>query len=252
MLNLSVNREAFCQAYAKMRQGPAAYREAFPKSQAWKESAVNTAASKLLAVPAIKARIKELTFEPGELLTMRIADVLNRWCMIATADPRELVRKRNCNCRYCNGQDGEYQWRDEAEYWDALAQAARAEELRQEMRPKAPAIRLPVNTGGYGFRDNGPVNLQCPKCNGEGVTDVYVEAAENLSPQAVMLLAGYEQTKNGIKVHMHDQHAALNNVAKFLGMLVDKVKHEGGIATTPSSLTPEQAAAVAKALVDKI
>ena len=44
------------------------------------------------------------------------------------------------------------------------------------------------------------------------------------APRALLLYAGAEHTKEGIKIHLHDQTTAILNLAKHLGMFV--TKHE--------------------------
>jgi phage terminase small subunit len=51
--------------------------------------------------------------------------------------------------------------------------------------------------------------------------------ARLLSERARRLYAGIKVTKDGIEVKMRDQDAALLNLAKHLGMFVQKVEHSG-------------------------
>lgn len=249
---LTAKREAFAQAYSRLGNAVAAQAEAFPERAKWTPSAQATAASRMLADDKVKARIGELR-EPAALVAqMQVADVLNDWCMIASADPRELVTHQRVNCRHCNGIDHKFQWRSSEEFWNALAQAAALEEKRQFNDPKAPEITMPNDEGGYGYRSNGPVHPECPVCDGEGHDRVFIPDLSTLSPKAAKLYAGIKKTKDGLEVKMRDQDGALANIAKYLGMLVDRSKVEGGVTVTTSELTPEQAKAIAAALADKI
>lgn len=249
---LTAGMEAFAQAYAKGGGGVGSMLQAYPERAKWKATTKATAAAKLLLHPKVKARIAELRQPAAEVTMMQVADVLNDWCMIASADPRELVTHQRVNCRHCNGIDHKFQWRSSEEFWNALAQAAALEEKRQFNDPKAPEIKMPSDEGGYGYRSNGPVHPECPVCDGEGHDRVFIPDLANLSPKAAKLYAGIKKTKDGLEVKMRDQDGALANIAKYLGMLVDRSKVEGGVTVTTSELTPEQAKAIAAALADKI
>jgi phage terminase small subunit len=251
---LASGMEAFAQAYVKGGGGVGSMLQAYPDRAKWIPSAQATAASKLLLHPKVMARIAELR-EPGSRVAMmEAADVLNEWCLIASADPRELVTHQRVNCRHCNGTDHKYQWRSQAEFWDALARAAAAEEKRAFKDLKAPPIEMPTDEGGYGWRVNGPVHPDCPVCDGEGYDRVFIPDLATLSPKAAKLYAGVKKTKDGIEVKMRDQDGALANIAKYLGMLIDRSKVDGNIAVAQvaSSLSPEQAKAIAEALAAKI
>lgn len=246
--------EKFALAYSKGTGGVASMLEAYPERAKWKPDTRAKAASKLLMHPKIKARIQELRQPAAEVTMLQVADVLNEWCMIASADPRELVTHQRVNCRHCNGVDHKYQWRSNEEYWNTVAQAAAAEEKRQFTDPKAPPVPVPDADGGFGFRINGPVHPDCPVCDGEGYDRVFIPDLSTLSPKAAKLYAGVKKTKDGIEVKMRDQDGALANIAKYLGMLIDRSKVDGNIAVAQvaSSLSPEQAKAIAEALADKI
>lgn len=251
---LTAKREAFALAYSRLGNAVAAQAEAFTERTKWTAAAQATTASRLLADEKVQARIAELRAPGARVAMMEAADVLNEWCMIASADPRELVTHQRVNCRHCNGVDHKYQWRSNEEYWNTVAQAAAAEEKRQFSDPKAPPIPVPDADGGFGFRINGPVHPDCPVCDGEGYDRVFIPDLSTLSPKAAKLYAGVKKTKDGIEVKMRDQDGALANIAKYLGMLIDRSKVDGNIAVAQvaASLSPEQAKAIAEALADKI
>jgi len=60
---LTVQQEAFAQGLASGLSQSAAYRQAYPKSQKWKDSTVWEQASKLAANNKVIARVAELTAE---------------------------------------------------------------------------------------------------------------------------------------------------------------------------------------------
>lgn len=57
----------------------------------------------------------------------------------------------------------------------------------------------------------------CEACNGEGHAVPWIADTRRLSPEARALYAGIHQTKDGIKVLMHDKVAALVNAGKIIG-----------------------------------
>ena|SRR6186713_3393753 len=252
---LSKNMEAFAVAWVELGIGLDAYRRAYPLSK-MTDQQCQIEAAKLISDPRISRRIIAMRKPAAEHATMTAAEWLAHEIDVGYADPTELVKYRVLNCRYCNGIDHKYQWRNLAEYADAVHQTIEAEKRRAKADTKGEGqpIPLPSAEGGYGFRRNLPVQPDCPACEGEGEREVFLEDSAKLSRQAKALLAGYKYTKYGIEVMMHDQTAARVNVGKFLGVLVDRTKHEGslGIAAAPLSITPEQAAEIAKRLMGEI
>jgi len=146
--------------------------------------------------------------------------VLQHWWDIATADPNDIVHLRRVCCRHCYGIDHKYQWWDEKEY-RAAVQAAELSANGEEQ----PVI--PSDYGGYGFNRLLPPHKECPFCSGEGIPEVHIEDTCNLGPKAKLLYAGIKQTQAGIEVKFRDQDKAMENVAKHLGMFVEKHEHTG-------------------------
>lgn len=189
----------------------AGYSENMAKSKCytWVSAGKNNPKPHVFA--AITRRQTELQVETGITQEM----VLTRLWLVATADPNELVAYRRGCCRYCWGQDHEYQWADMNEWSEAVAKA------RQDKKT------APTMEGGLDYDRTVGAHPKCPRCKGEGVGQVVVRDTTDLSPGAKALYCSVEETKNGIKVHMHDQMAALTNVARHLGMFNDKLTLKG-------------------------
>lgn len=147
--------------------------------------------------------------------------VLQRYWMIATANPNELTQLRRTCCRHCYGIDHAFQWKDEAEFENAKAREAMA--AKQEERPP----RDITDEGGYGFDSSLSPHAKCPECHGDGHLSTYFQDTRNLSPAALALFAGVKQSKEGLEVKMHDQKAALDQIARHLGMFNDKLTLKG-------------------------
>lgn len=176
-------------------------------------------ASQLLKKPHVKAAIDAAQSKISELAAERSMitreAVLDRYWQIATANPNELIQHRRVCCRHCFGVNHSYQWVDEAEWERAVANA------------KVNDLTPPDNDGGYGFESTIRPHPKCPKCKGEGYGEVFATDTRDLSPQALSLYAGVKQTKEGFEVKMHDQLAALEKVARHLGLFNDKLTLKG-------------------------
>lgn len=81
------------------------------------------------------------------------------------------------------------------------------------------------------YPDNADLTLdpnpECADCEGEGQSVVHFHDTRALSGPARRLYAGAKRTRDGIEIKMHDQLAALNSVARHLGMFTDKIEHSG-------------------------
>ena len=191
--------------------------------------------------PIVAARIKELQDKIAEVVAadMRKANqeraratedvlygalqVFQHWQAIALADPNKIISVRRICCRYCHGVGHHYQWRDKQEF--AEAQAKRIDENISRKVGKMPALPPLTDPGGYGFAFNAEPHATCPRCRGEGSVNVLLHDTNKLGPREALLYRGVKMKADGsVEVLMHDQSKALENMAKALGMLVEKVK----------------------------
>lgn len=222
---LSPREEVFIEEYL-VDLNP--YRAA--KAAGYSESMARSKAFQWVKNPDVKPllynKVKEAMKDRSIRTGITADKVLERYWQIAIADPNELTQVRHLNCRHCHGIDHQFQWRDEAEYEEALRAAAAEEAAMQEQLPDYQAV-MPTDDGGYGFNPIGAPHEGCPRCYGEGKVDLYVGDTRNLSPQGQALFAGVKQTKAGIEVIMHDQKAALDQIARHLGMFNDKLTLKG-------------------------
>lgn len=138
-------------------------------------------------------------------------DVLRQWVLIATADPTKISRVRHTNCRHCWGENHGYQWH-EREFAEALEKHSKDPE----------GWPMPDPVGGFGWAHNRPPHPDCPDCKGEGHTETYFEDMSKLGDAERRLIAAVKKTKDGIEVKMRNQDEAVLQIAKYLGMLVDK------------------------------
>jgi phage terminase small subunit len=159
-------------------------------------------------------------------------EVLTRWWMLATADPRELVSLRRVCCRYCYGLDHRYQF-------------TQNELERERVKHRELMMALPEqdrfmfdDLGGDGYDPRKRAVAECPECFGEGTVTYYVEDSDNYSPAAALLFDGIKIGRNGeIEIKLRDRGEALSKVAQFLGLLVQR---HAVMTVDPSKLTNEQ------------
>lgn len=210
--------ERFCREYLVDFNGAqAAIRARFA------ESGARVQASRLLSKPNIQARISELQKELEAKLELNTVEIAQRWATIATADPNELTSIVYGACRYCHGKKHEYQWRTKREYDAALIEWLKATpgEKAQKHLHDVHRKEQPNRNGGFGYDDRAEPNPKCPECHGRGVANTVFHDTRNLSPAGRALFAGVKETRNGIEVKMHDQGAALEKLARHLGMFSD-------------------------------
>lgn len=177
--------------------------------------------------PEIAAAIDDARSKLSQRAEITQEMVLKRWWDIATADPNELIQFRRTCCRHCHGEGHAYQWRDPEEFAEALLAAKQAE-----------AEQLPDDAGGYGYDKKADPHPGCTKCYGEGIADIHGLDSRKLSDKAKALYAGAKVTRDGFEIKMIDQAKALENIARHLGMFVDRVEHSGEMSI---SVLPEDA-----------
>lgn len=180
----------------------------------YSEKTAASIASELLNRPDVKSAIAERVEDLGIAAGVTIEGVLRRWWDIANADPSELIQMRLINCRYCYGYDHNYQW-TEGEYVRAVDAAITGDN------------EAPSGMGGFGYDCNATPNPECPECGGNGIEHVHIADTRTLTGSARKLFAGIQYGKQGVKVLMRDQDAALLNISKYLGMAIDRKELSG-------------------------
>jgi len=83
---------------------------------------------------------------------------------------------------------------------------------------------------------------------------VHIVDTRKIKGSAKVLYAGAERTRNGIKITMRDKDAAVSNLARYLGMMVDRkeISGPGGgpvalAHLSADDLSDDQLAAILKA-----
>lgn len=222
----------FVEEYAKDRNGTqAAIRAGYSPASAEQQACA------LLSDPRVRELVEAEISRISQIVEFEAADVLREWVLLATADPAKIAKIRQVNCRHCWGTNHEHQW-SAREYARACDAAAAYVDGKGVPRPKPP----PDCSGGFGWVRNAPPNPECPECRGEGEFDTLFANMDALGPAERKLIAAVERTKDGVKIKMRDQDAAVQNIAKYLGLLVEKRELTGkngaplGVAVIPVAL----------------
>lgn len=201
----------FVEEYVKDRNGTqAAIRAGYSVASA------HSTASALLSDPKVQGLVAEEMERVTKEARVEAADVLREWMAIATADPSKLMRVRRVNCRYCWGIGHAYQW-SAREYAEACDAAAKCKP------PAAP----PDCGGGFDWRAKADPNPECPECCGDGEEDIHFVDTETLTGPEKKLFAGVKRTRDGLEIKLRDQDAALLNIARHIGMLIERKELTG-------------------------
>lgn len=83
---LTPQQEKFAQAVGGGASGVDAYRQAYPKSKAWKDEAVRVNASKLIADTNISLRIKQIQAKGAEIAGLDAAKIAAEIARVAHSD----------------------------------------------------------------------------------------------------------------------------------------------------------------------
>lgn len=208
-----------CYAYDLGMMGKSqaqAFRDNY-STEGWSAKHVANTASEVAHRPHVAARIKHYSHKreqaAGRQIDVDVKRLMETYIAIAFVDPNELIQVRIGCCRHCWGEGGGYQWR-EREYLIACAQAESA-------KPPAP---MPDIGGGFGYRPNTPPNMDCEECDGVGITRLVPMDSTKLSPGALHLYRGAQQTKDGIKIIFADKDKALENIGRMIGAFDDKLR----------------------------
>lgn len=190
----------------------------------YSESCAAQTAYELLSNPQILAAIDDKIQEQLDLAELSVQWVLRQWKQIAEANPGELCWTEVECCRHCYGVNHLYQW-TQVEFQLAL-QAAQAHRCGKRCENGC-INRMPDPSGGFDFNPRRPPAETCPGCSGRGYERVRVCDTRHLTGSARRLYAGVKQTKDGIEIKMRDQDAALANISKYFGMLIDRKEVSG-------------------------
>lgn len=240
---LSARQNAFVLEFPKDFNGTQAAIRA-----GYSEKGAATQAYELLCLPHVVEAIEERKKDLAAAAGLSVEWVLRQWKEVAEADPAELIWMELQSCRYCHGLNHQFHW-TEFEYKTAV----RAAETHVcNAKCEQPCVKRipPLPNGGFGFDPKREPAPDCPNCHGNGEQRVGIADTRRLRGPARRLYAGVKETQHGIEVKMRDQDTARDNIAKYLGMLIDKRELSGpngnpiavGVGFTAADLTDDQIA----------
>lgn len=213
------------------------------------ESNAATQAWRWLSNPEVYEAIEERKKDLAAAAGISQEWVLRQWKEIAEADPAELIWLELQSCRFCHGINHQFQW-TEIEYKNAV-EAAQSHVCNSKCGELCTKRIAPLPIGGFGFDPHREPAADCPSCHGNGTERVAIADTRRLKGSARRLYAGIKTTQHGIEVKMQDQAAARENIAKFLGMLVNKQELSGPggmpistLGLTAADLTDDQLAQI--------
>ncbi|WCM96245.1 terminase small subunit [Acidovorax sp. GBBC 1281] len=203
-VGLDARVQRFVSEFLIDLNGSQAYMRAVPGTV---EKTARTMASRLLARVDVQAAIKAGQTHLQGVAQVSAARVIQEIALIAFADPRELVETKVGCCRHCWGtnflrQRTQVQRDTDFELW----------------RKKAKPDEVFDEEGGTGFNPHLPPNPECIECCGDGLSRDVIKDTRYLSPAAAALYAGVRRTKEGFQVLTQDKGAALDRLARHLGV----------------------------------
>jgi len=230
---LTPKQEAFVREYlVDLNATQAAIRAGYSQRTA------NEQGARLLANVSVRAAIEAAQAERAERVGISADAVLEQWWTIATADPADLIDLRRTCCRHCYGEGHNYQRTEREMARDRAAWEARERKKAKDDEHEPEPFDEAGGTGYDARRDPHP---GCPECFGEGGVQVVPKDIRHVPPAARLLYAGVKQTRDGIEIKMRDQDGALVNVAKHLGMFVERVEtRDRTLEDMLDSLEPEE------------
>ncbi|MDP3230711.1 MAG: terminase small subunit [Acidovorax sp.] len=201
---LDAREQRFVDEYLVDQNGSQAYMRAVPGTA---EKTARTMASRLLARVDVQAALQTGRAALQERTQVTAARVVQEIALIAFADPRELVETKVGCCRHCWGTNFKRQRTQvqrDADFERWRLKAKDGEEFDEE--------------GGTGYNPHRAPHPECIECCGDGVSREVVKDTRYLSPAAAALYAGVRRTKDGIQVLTQDKGAALERLARHLGI----------------------------------
>jgi phage terminase small subunit len=246
------------RSYSHIRHTPQAYDNITPEERAFAAKylehmdarrAIDEVGMPIMSKPlqkkAVQRYIADLQAQRMKRCEITHDDVLRRWWLLANANANELVELRRVCCRYCYGENGEYQ-RTRAEF-EADRRTFNLEQARLAAIGEAATFFAAL--GGEGYNGTRDPNPECTECWGEGVISVHFKDSRKLSPKGQILYDGVEITKDGsIKLKMRSRSHAEEMISRHVGMLKEAIRRP----LLPDEMTDEELNGVIAAQAERL
>lgn len=197
---ISEQQGIFAQYVAAGKSLTEAYRLAGYEGEG---ATANSNASRMLRNARVMSAVRWLRDKRQKRLALTEAEIIHQLSSIASMDPNELTQYRRVNCRYCWGEDHEYQWNDMDEYERACDLAIKEE-------------KSPPSFGGVGFVGSAVPNPDCPRCYGEGRGQQFFADSTMLDGPARWGYLGVKETMNGLEMKIASPEAARKELLAYL------------------------------------
>lgn len=216
--------EDFCGRFVESGNKMQAYRLAYAPDTTRTTQWVWDQVSKLMGDPEVAARVQEMRDEAAAAEMTSVREIIRDLVDIIQADPNELISVNLDCCRYCHGDEHQFQWINPPEFEHALG-AYMERQAVMDASPKkslVPPEPMPNDAGGYGYWPSNDPHPSCPHCFGRGVNTTMAHDSRKVSPQARKLYAGAKVGKDGqLEIKMHDQMKAREMLNRVLGVFKD-------------------------------
>jgi phage terminase small subunit len=160
---------------------------------------------KILQNPRVRVEVEKQRERVLGISELNVEMVVKDIRRVLNADPKEMTEHHKDCCRYCHGEDHDYQF-TKAE----MKKAKRA----HEMISHEPFDEC----GGVGFDPRQPPVDDCPECHGRGVMTIIAHDTRTMSEAASALYMGVKPGKHGTEILTRSKDQARKDAAAFLGM----------------------------------
>jgi phage terminase small subunit len=244
---LTALEETFCRLYILYNNATRAYVEA--ANYQGKRYIARTHAWEMLSRPCVMKRVRDYESAAAAAVVIDYAAILDhdRRVVEGYAHIDQVSQHIWQCCRYCHGNNFDYQWIDHAEYFQAIAKAAEENERRVAMKKRE--LPQPRDDGGYGFDAGNEPNILCPKCEGRGTEVLVLADTTKLQGPVKAVVIGAKMGKYGPEIILHDVDKAKDRLLRAGGIFKDDAASvaRGAAAGAAAGATAAIAAARAAA-----
>lgn len=215
---------SYCRQYLiSYNRIQAAIDAGFPPFQA------NNASFLMMQRPHVRAYIDKMEREQHARFEITSDDILREHYKVLVADPNSLMEIRRIPCRYCWGENNQYQRTDQEmetdlASWELGRRGLPFSVVDPNGNTKTTYSawnrgkkNLPFDDmGGVGYTTNKPPNEECTAnpCHGNGIMEYHIKDSRFLTSDGKALFAGFKVSKGSIEVLTRSKDASLDFLTK--------------------------------------